>query len=137
MIWVILGFVFWIALLFRQIMVFTVLSVVYALTGRSNSRLTTLLDSAIGFWLRGFVVIIENCFGSSSATTPPDTIGFGRVISESLYVVVFWTLVVPVLWFLVFQRNSSLNHLLNFPSTYGQILKDFWVWAGGLFGLKF
>ena len=56
-IWSIVGFVFWIPLLFRVTAVFSGAILVYAVNNQDTTPLRTYLDSAIGFYDRGFKII--------------------------------------------------------------------------------
>ena len=91
-IWGIIGFIFWIPLLVRVTAVFSGAILIYAVNNQDTSPLRTYLDSAIGFYDRGFRIINSTLapdYSSGEQSSMPP-VSLGRLMLELSTALVFW-----------------------------------------------
>mgnify|MGYP001613506013 CR=1 FL=1 len=100
-IWSVIGFIFWIPLLFRVTAVFSGSILIYAVNNQDTSPLRAYLDAAIGFYDRGFK-IINSTFSKNYSRGPQsyvEPISLYRLALELITTFVFWGAMASVVYF--------------------------------------
>jgi len=91
--WLLLGFVLWVPLMGRMILIFFSAVVSSMFTGRDPTHARVALDYAITFYSRGFELINSSMHGNLQRSGPfviPEGEHFGRVLRELLFATLFW-----------------------------------------------
>ena len=91
-IWTILGLFFWPPLLARTIAAFCLAVLYSSLTGANAEHLREPLDAAIGFYSRGFSIILDTLFSDSpsSVNEAKHEFKLEQVLAEFLWAGIFW-----------------------------------------------
>lgn len=127
-VWAVVGFVFWIPLLTRAVLVFAA-SVVHAvITGQRASGLRDYLRDASSFWFEGFQIAKQTLYPPSGEPSEWKLeIRIGRVLAESVWTAAYW----GVIYCLFHLRAARL-----FVPVAAKRIRDtaiaFGPWANGL-----
>jgi hypothetical protein len=93
LVWAVVGFLFWIPLLIRATVLFSVRLVHATLTSQSAERAGERLKDAINFWLRGFIVAIDavgRSSGDDSDAPPERAVNVGYLLNELAWAGLAW-----------------------------------------------
>jgi hypothetical protein len=124
LVWTIIGPFLWIPLLIRSFAFVTFNLMAAVVTGASMAPAQISLDAALGLYGRGFLAAFAILDETSSTPAPvlPHSNGYGRLLSELLYVALFWVASVGlILWLLRLSppplRQPSRNGSASMPKT--------------------
>lgn len=89
-IWSVVGFLFWIPLLFRIIPVYVVLILGSTLTGQNARGAGKILDKTTTFYSSGFKRIIDSVWTEDDGGDVALRFSWKRMIGETLFTALFW-----------------------------------------------
>jgi hypothetical protein len=119
--WAVIGFLLWIPLLLRTVVVFSVAVAQAAFSGQHADNLREPLRIACGFWIHGFRIIKETLFphsGQESRPQPP--VKLARLLLEIFWAACVW-LVIVAIWQPHFIKMSAILWEANLKSTLDQV----------------
>jgi hypothetical protein len=106
-VWAVVGFIFWIPILFRATTVFSALVVHAAFTKQDPYSMRHTLETACGFYFRGFRSAFDVIFNpDDKSNAPPIKLHLGLVIFETFWTLLFWVV------FILFISPMSFNLLV-------------------------
>lgn len=90
-VWAVVGFIFWIPILFRATTVFSALVVHAAFTKQDPYSMRHMLETACGFYFRGFRSAFDVIFNpDDKANEPPIKLHLGLILLETCWTLLFW-----------------------------------------------
>jgi hypothetical protein len=127
-IWAIVGAVFWIPLLIRTMVLFSVALIQATLDGKQPAAAAQTLREAVTFYRRGFIVTRSAVMGEPSSQPPAAAaIDVGRLMRELVWAAVIWWLVLAILGF-AWSPTEIWTWLVSGPigTTFGRLGDAFW-----------
>jgi hypothetical protein len=113
--WAILGAIFWIPLILRSMVMFSITLIEATLEGKKPGAAARILRDSVTFYKRGFVVatdvILKDEVGEGARDTPSE----GRLFREILWAVVIWYFILLILGFIETSPIDAWNWWVSLP----------------------
>jgi hypothetical protein len=127
-IWAVVGAVFWIPLLVRTMVLFSVALIQATLDGKQPSAAAQTLREAVTFYRRGFLVTRSAVLGEPLDQPPaPANIDVGRLLREMVWAAVIWWAVLA-LFGIAWSPGEIWSWLVGGPigQALGRLADGFW-----------
>jgi hypothetical protein len=143
LVWGVVGFVFWLPRLVREMVGFSVALVYANMTGGSLEPAGEGLKEAINFYKRGFEMAYTAVLKPRTGPTPPPgattarpKIHVDRLFKEALWAVFVWWILLSVLGLISWTPLALVRWVATgaWLETLDGVLVKFWMWLDGLMG---
>jgi hypothetical protein len=114
-IWAVVGAFFWIPLMFRTLLRFSLSLLQSVMVGRRPERAARALRNAVSFYRRGFVVAVEVVTGEEPDAEAEDPDTGVRLFLELAWAVPVWYLLFFSLGYIQDSPADLWNELVTFP----------------------
>jgi len=134
--WAVIGFIFWVPLLLRSMIHFSLALSQSMLQGSRPDEAGRILRETVGFYRRGFTVAIAAVFGRAPVQKVQKGRSPGlsakRLVFEVLWAALFWYAALYLMGFIATSPADAWNALIGLPCA------EWWqstmAWVSDLFG---